>query len=113
MKPDALHKIAETLQKSHHQHLCITAQPPKPPHAPAARRLERPDLLSFTNALDSARGQWPDSDLCLIGADGALAPTNIDDPSDTLAPGFLQFLDPEMLMNIPIGDPEDEDEQID
>jgi hypothetical protein len=113
MKPDALHKIAEILQKSHHQHLGITAQPPKPPHAPAARRLERPDLLSFTSALDSAREQWPDNDLCLIGADGALAPTNVDDPSDTLSPGFLQFLDPEMLMNIPIGDPEDEDDQID
>jgi len=113
MKPDALHKIAETLQKSHHQHLGVTAHPPKPPHAPPARRLERPDLLSFTNALDSARGQWPDSDLCLIGADGALAPTNIDDPSDTLPPGFLQFLDPEMLMHIPIGDPEDQDDQID
>ena len=113
MKPDALHKIAETLQKSHHQHLGITAQPPKPPHAPAARRLERPDLLSFTSALDSAREQWPDSDLCLIGADGALASTNVDDPSDTLPPDFLQFLDPEMLMNIPIGDPEDEDDQID
>jgi hypothetical protein len=49
----------------------------------------------------------------LIGADGALAPTNIDDPSDTLPPGFLQFLDPEMLIRIPIGDPEDQDDQID
>jgi len=113
MKPEALHKIAEALQKSHHQHLGITSQPPQPPHAPVARRLERPALLSFTNALDSARDHWPDSDLCLIGADGALAPTNIDDSSDTLPPGFLQFLDPEMLIRIPIGDPEDQGDQID
>jgi hypothetical protein len=113
MKPEALHKIAETLQKSHHQHLGITRQPPKPPHAPPASRLERHDLLAFTNALDNARDQWPDSDLCLIGADGALASTNIDDPTDTLPPGFLQFLDPEMLMRIPIGDPEDQEDQID
>jgi hypothetical protein len=113
MKPEALHKIAEALQKSHHQHLGITRQPPKPPHAPPAARLERHDLLCFTNALDSARDQWPDSDLCLIGADGALAPTNIDDPTDTLPPGFLQFLDPEMLLPIPVGDPEDQDDQID
>ncbi len=113
MKPEALQKIAQALQKSHHQHLGITSHPPKPPHAPPARRLERGDLLSFTNALDSARGAWPDSDLCLIGADGALAPTNIDDPSDTLPPGFLQFLDPELLTHIPIGDPEDQGDQID
>ena len=113
MKPEELHKIAAILQKSHHQHLGVTSHPPKPPHAPAARRLERGDLLSFTHALDNARDQWPGSDLCLIGADGALAPTNIDDPSDTLPPGFLQFLDPEMLIRIPIGDPEDQDDQID
>jgi hypothetical protein len=113
MKPEALHKIAEALQKSHHQHLGITPQPPMPPHAPPAARLERRDLLSFTNALDNARDQWPDSDLCLIGADGALAATNIDDPTDTLPPGFLQFLDPEMLVRIPVGDPEDQGDQID
>jgi len=113
MKPEALQKIARTLQKSHHQHLGITRQPPKPPHAPPAARLERPDLLAFSNALDNACAQWPDSDLCLIGADGALAPTNIDDPTDTLPPGFLQFLDPEMLLPIPIGDPEDQGDQID
>jgi hypothetical protein len=113
MKPEALHKIAAALQKSHHQHLGITPHPPKPPHAPAAARLERGDLLSFTNALDNARDQWPGSDLCLIGADGALAGTNVDDPTDTLPPGFLQFLDPEMLMHIPIGDPEDQGDQID
>jgi len=113
MKPEVLHKIAAALQKSHHQHLGITPAPPKPPHAPAAARLERGDLLSFTNALDNAREQWPDSDLCLIGADGALGPTNIDDPSDTLPPGFLQLLDPEVLMAVPVGDPEDQGDQID
>lgn len=113
MTAEVLHKIAETLQKSHHQHLGITPQPPKPPHAPAAARLERNDLLSFTNALDNAREQWPGSDLCLIGADGALAPTNIDDPTDTLPPGFLQLLDPEVLMPVPVGDPEDQEDQID
>ncbi len=113
MKPEALHKIAEALQKSHHQHLGITPQPPKPPHAPTAARLERPDILSFTNALDAAREQWPDADLCLIGADGALGSTNIDDPSDTLPPGFMQFLDPENMLRIPVGDPEDEGDQID
>lgn len=113
MKPEALHKVAATLQKSHHQHLGITRHPPQPPHAPPARRLERPDLLSFTNALDSACDQWPDSDLCLIGADGALAPTNVDDPTDTLPPGFLQFLDPELLMHIPNDDSDDQSDQID
>jgi hypothetical protein len=113
MKPEALHKIAAALQTSHHQHLGITSHPPKPPHAPAAVRLEHPDILSFTTALDNARAQWPGSDLCLIGADGALAPTNIDDPTDTLPPGILQFLDPELLMHIPVGDPEDQEDQID
>jgi hypothetical protein len=113
MKPEALHKIAEALQKSHHQHLGITPLPPKPPHAPPAAHLERPDILSFTNALDAAREQWPDSDLCLIGAQGALGPTNIDDPTDTLPPGFMQLLDPETLLRIPVGDPEDEGDQID
>lgn len=113
MKPEALHKIAETLQKSHHQHLGIAPQPPRPAHAPAAARLDRPDIISFTNALDSAREQWPGADLCLIGAHGALAPTNIDDPTDTLPLGFLQLLDPEVLMRIPIGDPEDQGDQID
>jgi len=113
MKPEALHKIAEALQKSHHQHLGITPQPPQPPHAPMAALLERPEILSFTRALDAARGQWPDTDLCLIGAQGALGPTNIDDPTDTLPPGFLQLLDPESLLRIPVGDPEDEGDQID
>lgn len=113
MKPEALHQIAEALQKSHHQHLGITCQPPKPAHAPAAARLERPDIISFTNALENAYQQWPDSDLCLIASHGALAPTNVDDPTDTLPPGFLQFFDPEVLLRIPIGDPQDQADQID
>jgi hypothetical protein len=113
MKPEELHKVAEALQKSHHQHLGITRDPPKPPHSPAAARLERPDILSFTNAMDNARTQWPDSDLCLIGAQGALGGTNIDDPYDTLPAGYLHFLDPEMLIRIPVGDPEDQGDQID
>ena len=54
-----------------------------------------------------------DADLCLIGSHGAIGPTNIDDPTDTLAPGFLQFLDPETLLRIPVGDPEDQGDQID
>ena len=80
-----------------------------------AARLERPDIISFTNALDSACEQWPDADLCLIGAHGALAPTNIDDPTDTLPPGFLQFLDPGNAdaHPSPVGDPEDQGDQID
>ncbi|HTW66738.1 MAG TPA: hypothetical protein VME17_19095 [Bryobacteraceae bacterium] len=113
MKPEKLHQAAEALQKSHHQHLGITAHPPQPPHAPPAARLDGPDILSFTKALDRAREQWPDSDLCLIGAQGALGETNIDDPTDTMPPGFLQFLDPEVLMRVPVGDPEDEGDQID
>ena len=113
MKPEALHKIAETLQKSHHQHLGITPRPLKPAHAPTVARLERPDIISFTNALDAASDEWPDSELCLVGAHGALAPTNVDDPTDTLPPGFLQLLDPELLIRIPIGDPEDQGDQID
>jgi len=113
MKPAWLQKVAETLRSSHHQHLGITAQPAKPPHAPAAARLEHRDIQSFTNALDRAKGEWPGADLCLIGAQGAIGPTNIDDPTDTLPPGFLQFLDPETLLRIPVGDPEDQGDQID
>lgn len=113
MKPESLHKVAGTLRAAHHQHLGITAQPPSPPHAPAASRLEHKDIQSFTKALDRAKTQWPDSDLCLIGAQGAIGPTNIDDPTDTLPAGFLQFLDPENLLRIPMGDPEDEGDQID
>ncbi len=113
MKPDMLHKVAETLRASHHNHLGVTAHPPKPPNAPAAARLERPDIQSFTTAMDRARAEWPGSDLCLIGAHGAVGTTNIDDPSDTLPPGFLQFLDAEPLLRIPVGDPEDAGDQID
>lgn len=113
MKPASLQKVAETLRASHHQHLGITAHPPKPPHAPAAARLEHRDIQSFTNALDSAKAEWPGADLCLIGAQGAIGPTNIDDPTDTLPPGFLQLLDPETLLRIPVGDPEDQGDQID
>jgi hypothetical protein len=113
MKPETLHKVAETLRSAHHHHLGVTTDPPKPPHAPSAARLERPDIQCFTGALDRAKAQWPDSDLCLIGAHGAIGPTNIDDPTDTLPPGFLQFLDPEPLLRIPVGDPQDEGDQID
>jgi hypothetical protein len=113
MKAESLHKVAETLRTSHHQHLGITAQPPRPAHAPSAVRLERPDIQSFTNAMDRARAQWPSSDLCLIGSHGAIGPTNLDDPLDTLPDGFLQFLDPETLLRIPVGDPEDQGDQID
>jgi hypothetical protein len=113
MKPESLHKVAQTLRAAHHHHLGVTAQPPKPPNAPPAARLEHADLQSFTSAMDRARAQWPDSDLCLIGSHGAVGLTNIDDPSDTLPPGFLQFLDPETLLRIPVGDPEDQGDQID
>lgn len=113
MKPEVLQQVAQALQMSHHQHLGITPQPPKPQHAPTAARLERNDVLAFTNALDNAREQWPTSDLCLIGSQGAIGPTNIDDPTDTLPAGFLQLLDPEVLLRIPIGDPEDQEDQID
>jgi hypothetical protein len=113
MKPESLPKVAETLRAAHHHHLGITAYPTKPPHAPAAALLEHPDIQSFTSALDTASAQWPDSDLCLIGAHGAIGATNIDDPADALAPGFLQFLDPEILLRIPVGDPEDQGDQID
>lgn len=113
MKPESLHKVAETLRSTHHHHLGITAFPPKPPNVPPATRLERPDIQSFSSALDRAKAAWPHSDLCLIGSHGAVGPTNIDDPSDTLPAGFLQFLDPETLLRIPVGDPEDQGDQID
>ena len=113
MKPESLHKVAETLRSAHHHHLGVTAHPPQPSNAAAAARLNRPDIQSFTSALDRARAQWPDTDLCLIGSHGAIGPTNIDDPSDTLPGGFLRFLDPETLLRIPVGDPEDEGDQID
>lgn len=113
MKPESLHKVAEMLRSSQHHHLGITAYPPKPANVPPATRLERADIQSFGSAMDRARAQWPDSDLCLIGSHGAVGPTNIDDPTDTLPPGFLQFLDPETLLRIPVGDPEDQGDQID
>ena len=108
LKPEQLQNIAETLAKSHHQHLGVTRYPLQPPHAPAAVRLGHTDILSFTNALDAAREQWPGSDLCLIGAHGALGETNVDDPRDTLPPGLMQLLDPDLLIRIPVGDPEDQ-----
>ena len=113
MKPESLQKVAETLRSTHHQHLGVAAHPLQPAHAPAAARLERPDIQSFTSAMDRATAQWPDSDLCLIGSHGAIGSTNIDNPNDTLPPGFLQFLDPETLLRIPVGDPEDQGDQID
>jgi len=113
MQPESLQKAAEAVRSAHHSNLGITADPPRPAHAPPAVRLEHNDIQSFTGALDSATEQWPDSDLCLIGAYGALAGTNIDNPSDTLPDGFLRFLDPEVLLRIPVGDPQDEGDQID
>jgi hypothetical protein len=113
MKPEALQKIAAILRSTHHNHLGITAHPPQPPHAPITARLDRHDIHSFSSAYDNAQAQWPGSGLCLVGAYGMLAPTNIDDPTDTLPAGFLQFLDPEVLLHIPAGDPEDEGDQID
>lgn len=104
MKLEALHKIAEAIHKSHHQHLGVTADPPKPPQSPVAVRLDHRDMNSFTNATDRARQQWPDAGLCLIGSHGAVGTTNIDDPDDTLPPGFLQFLDPEVLLALSAGD---------
>lgn len=113
MNPELLPLIAETLRNAHHQHLGVTARPPRPANAPSAARLERPDIQAFSAAMDRARAQWPASDLCLVGAYGAVGPANIDDPTDTLPDGFLQFLDPEVLLHIPVGDPEDQGDQID
>ena len=113
MNPELLPQVAETLRHAHHHHLGITARPPRPANAPPAARLERPDIHAFSSAMDRAKAQWPASDLCLIGSYGAVGPTNIDDPTDTLPDGFLQFLDPEVLLHIPVGDPEDQGDQID
>ncbi len=113
MKFESLPKIAETLRGSHHHHLGITVQPPRPRHAPAAAQLEHRDIQSFMSALDQAQELWPGQDLCLIGAHGTIGATNIDDPCDTLPLGFLQFLDPEPLLRIPAGDPEDQGGRID
>ena len=105
-----LQQIAQAITAAHHQHLGITVCPPSPPHAAPAVRLEHRDLSSFTAALDRAREQWPDAPLSLIAAHGVLGTTNIDDPADTLPPGFVQFLDPEELLPFPIDDPEAEDQ---
>jgi hypothetical protein len=113
MKPESLQKIAEALRSSHHHHLGVTFEPPKPAHAPVAARLEHHDIQSFTSAFDNARELWPGSDLCLVAAHGALGSTNIDDPADTLPPGFLQLLDPEVLLRFPVGDLEDQGDRID
>lgn len=110
MNPESLPKIAEAIRGAHHQHLGICTFPLKPPHAPTAVRLDHRDLISFTDALDRAREQWPDNALSLIGAHGALGATNVDDPNDTLPPGFMRFLDPEILLPFPVDDPEAEDQ---
>lgn len=113
MKPESLQQVAETLRAARHQHLGITAYPPRPSNVPPAARLDNPDIQSFSSALDLACEQWPDSDLCLIASHGAVGTTNVDDPADTLPAGFLHFLDPETLLRIPVGDPEDQGDQID
>jgi hypothetical protein len=105
MDPELLHKIAQVLRSAPHQHLGITSNPPRPANSPSTVRLERRDLNSFASALDRARMEWPDTPLTLVGAHGAVGATNIDDPSDALPPGFLQFLDPEMLVSLPVDDP--------
>jgi hypothetical protein len=110
MTPEALPKIAEAIRGAHHQHLGIATHPPRPAHAPIAARLEHRDMNSFTDALDRAREQWPETALSLIAAHGAVGTTNIDDPSETLPPGFLHFLDPEVLLPFPIDDPEADDQ---
>jgi len=110
MKPEALPKIAEAIRGAHHQHLGICAHPPRPVHAPTAACLERRDLNSFTDALDRAREQWPDTALSLIGSHGAVGTTNIEYPAETLPPGFLHFLDAEVLLPFPIDDPESDDQ---
>ncbi len=109
MKPEALPQIAEAIHGAHHQHLGISRHPPRPVHAPAAARMSHRDLNSFTDALDRAREQWPDSALALVGAHGAVGTTNVDDPNETLPPGFLHFLDAEVLLPFPIDDPEADD----
>ena len=109
MTPETLPKIAQAIRGAHHQHLGISTHPPRPAHAPTAARLEHRDLNSFTDALERAREQWPDTALSLIGSHGAVGTTNINDPSETLPPGFLCFLDPEVLLPFPIDDPEADD----
>jgi hypothetical protein len=110
MTPETLPQIAEAIRGTHHQHLGIAAHPPRPVHAPAAAALERRDLKSFADALERAQELWPETALCLIGSHGAVGTTNIDDPIETLPPGFLCFLDPEVLLPFPIDDPEADDQ---
>jgi len=110
MRPQTLPKIAEAIISAHHQHLGIATHPLRPRHAPIAARLEHRDLKSLTDALDRAREQWPDAALSLIGSHGAIGTTNIDDPTETLPPGVLCFLDPEVLLPFPIDDPEADDQ---
>jgi len=106
MDPEILHKIAHVLRNAPHQHLGITTNPPLPANSPSTLRLGRRDLNSFAAALDRARLEWPDTPLTLVGAHGAVGATNVEDPSDSLPPGFLQFLDPEMLLSLPSDDPD-------
>jgi hypothetical protein len=107
MDPEILRQIAHALRGAPHQHLGITTNPPKPANSPSTLRLGRRDLNGFVAALDRARGEWPDTPLCLVGAHGAVGATNVEDPSDALPPGFLQFLDPELLVSLPADEPAD------
>jgi hypothetical protein len=68
--------------------------------------MERNDLIAFSSALDNAREQWPDCSLALVGSHGSLGGTNVDDPRDALPAGFLQFLDPDVLLPLPAEEPE-------
>ncbi len=101
MDPETLKKIAQAISSATHPHLGITANQPKPLHSPAVAHLARPDLNAFSAALDNAREQCPDCPLALVGAHGSLGGANVDDPTDTLPPGFLQFLDPDVLVPLP------------
>ena len=101
MDPETLKKIAQAISSAPHPHLGITVNPPKPTHSPAVAYLARHDLNAFSAALDNAREQWPDCPLALVGAHGSLGGANVDDPTDALPPGFLQFLDPDVLVPLP------------
>ncbi len=101
MDTETLQKVAQTINGAAHQHLGITTNPPKPAHSPAVAHMPRHDLNAFASALDNAREQWPGCPLALVGAHGSLGTTNVDDPADTLPAGFLQFLDPDVLLPLP------------
>ena len=105
MDPEILQKIAQVLRNAPHQHLGITSNPARPANSPATVRLERRDLNSFGAAIDRARRAWPQTPLSLVGAHGAVGATNVEEPGDSLPPGFLQFLDPEVLLALPVDDP--------